>query len=146
MGEEGELEGGRELGENGRRWRRFKEEGACMVGVMIGQTSREGMGGELWFGVAMLGVGVMAVVVIAFYARRWWIGGEEEGKDGPEFTLEELRRLREEGQLTQEEFERMKEIEIGRIRTGMEEFKEKEDVEGKEDEMKGNGKREEGSQ
>lgn len=57
----------------------------------------------LWL---LAALGVLALVV--WYFRRRWLSREQRG--GTPFTLDELRRMRENGTVTAEEYERMRAV------------------------------------
>jgi uncharacterized membrane protein len=63
-------------------------------------------------------LGLFVLVVIGWFAvvrvRRWM---RDTSEDAAAFTLEDLRRLRREGKITEDEFNRAREAMIGSIRS-----------------------------
>ena len=58
--------------------------------------------------VVLITVAAIVLIALAFWLRRWLTGDEEEGVDTSGYTLEELKRMHAEGQLSDEEFAQAK--------------------------------------
>ena len=80
--------------------------------VVRGQAAEE-LFGQVLPGRIMLLVGVVVGAAGIYLVRRMLQGGH--GAPGEGFTLDELRRMRAAGQLSDEEFERAKALIIGRM-------------------------------
>ena len=75
--------------------------------VQIGASSGKraaAWDGLIWFGVMVLAIMVCAVV-LAWFRKRI---RNENDKEGPAFSLEDLRQLKSQGDLSDEEFELLK--------------------------------------
>ncbi len=64
--------------------------------------------GLLWLFVIVLGVGVW------YYRRRWWLS--ESRSDDQSWTLADLRRMRDAGEMTEEEFQKIRGAMIAGLR------------------------------
>lgn len=79
----------------------------------VSLVAQQGAGG-LWLWLALLGVAIVAGGYLLLTIRRRLLGSDEASSGG--MTLEDLRRLHAEGQLSDEEFGRLKEQLIAEAR------------------------------
>ena len=61
------------------------------------------LSGLLFYVLTFTGIAVAVLIIVVFAARRWFRGGQESSS-GPIFTLQDLRKLRAEGDITEEEY------------------------------------------
>jgi len=61
----------------------------------------------LWTGILLVAILILAAVVYFFRAKAQ-ATQKDEGNHGPVFTLQQLRELREQGELTQAEFDHLR--------------------------------------
>lgn len=73
-------------------------------------------------GSAVIGTLILIFVLVLMFgavaAFRKWMKSEDVPTSGPGFTLSDLRRLRKEGKMTDEEFEKAKLVLIGTAKVG----------------------------
>jgi hypothetical protein len=64
------------------------------------------LSGLLFTLLTFTGIAVLVLVVGVFAARRWFRGGRDSGgrDSGPIFTLQDLRQMRDAGEITEQEY------------------------------------------
>jgi hypothetical protein len=76
--------------------------------------------GEAWKDIVIacsLLIGALIVLYVGLsYYRRNWLGGGDDASSTP-WTLQDLRALREEGAITEEEYQKMRAAIIGAVRS-----------------------------
>ena len=68
--------------------------------------------------VAMLAGGLLVLIAAVVLVRKWLIGRDEVDQ-APGFTLADMRRLRDEGELSEQEYQRIRARLIGEARRGL---------------------------
>lgn len=71
--------------------------------------------GRIFWSVLLLAVAVIVLVAIAMLVRRFMLSSDEPDHT-PGFTLAEMRRLRDAGELSDEEYERVRSALVGQTR------------------------------
>ncbi|HSW44263.1 MAG TPA: SHOCT domain-containing protein [Phycisphaerae bacterium] len=85
-----------------------------MTAALLATSTSESVRQVLIWG----GVLILAVVVLfggLWYYRRWWLE-RNVGDGGPSWTLDDLRRMRSEGQITDEEYQVLRATLLGSFR------------------------------
>jgi|GEM_PF-7132440 len=73
-----------------------------------GQHSTGELFASIAFWLGLLAIGVVVMVVVAFIIRKRMLGPDEDLFDGKGFTIAELRQMRDDGKITDVEFDRAK--------------------------------------
>ena len=93
--------------------------GACAVFLLAQSRSPvAGYSNELLWWTSVLAVGMVALILAGFLVYRTIMRRLSEPEPGPSFDLLELRRLRANGTLTQEQFEKAKNRVIAELSGG----------------------------
>jgi uncharacterized membrane protein len=81
-----------------------------LLSELIANTRAETANWVFWVSAAILGFGLLAILVVWIFWRRWLREQEEEGRSTEAWSLDDLRAMRDAGDLTDEEYEAAKQV------------------------------------